>query len=60
LSRDTLPKAGRFVIYGGLGPAGYWRDWFLKQPELSGWRATSLGSFGDVLAVVFEPPIAAR
>jgi hypothetical protein len=60
LSRDTLPKAGRFVIYGGLGPAGYWRDWFLKQPELAGWRATSLGSFGDVLAVVFEPAIGAR
>jgi Dolichyl-phosphate-mannose-protein mannosyltransferase len=48
---------GRFLIYGGLGPAGYWRDWFLKQPELAGWRATSLGSFGDVLAVAFEPPV---
>jgi hypothetical protein len=60
LSRDTLPKAGRFVIYGGLGPAGYWRDWFLKQPELAGWRANSLGSFGDVLAVALEPSIGAR
>jgi hypothetical protein len=60
LSRDTLLRARRFVIYGGLGPAGYWRDWFLKQPELAGWRATSLGSFGDVLAVVFEPAIGAR
>lgn len=60
LSRQTLPRAGRFVIYGGLGPAGYWRDWFLKQPELAGWRARSLGSFGDVLAVVLEPAIGAR
>jgi len=60
LSRETLPHAGRFVIYGGLGPAGYWRDWFLKQPEFAGWRATSLGSFGDVLAVVFEPAILAH
>lgn len=60
LSRDTLLHAGRFVIYGGLGPSGYWRDWFLKQPELTGWRATSLGSFGDVLAVVLEPASGAR
>ncbi len=60
LTRDTLSRTGRFVIYGGLGPAGYWRDWFLQQPELAGWRATSLGSFGDVLAVVLEPAIGAR
>jgi hypothetical protein len=50
----TLPHAGRFVIYGGLGPASHWRDWFLKQPELNGWNARSLGSFGDVVAVVLE------
>jgi dolichyl-phosphate-mannose-protein mannosyltransferase len=60
LAQDTLPKIERFVIYGGLGPAGYWRDWFLKQPELAGWSATSLGSFGDVLAVVLEPSTGAR
>lgn len=60
LLSQTLTKTGRFVIYGGLGPAGYWHDWFLKQPELAGWRARSLGSFGDVLAVVLEPASGAR
>ena len=60
LTRGTLARTGRFVIYGGLGPAGYWRDWFLNQPELAGWSANSLGSFGDVLAMVLEPPIGKR
>ena len=55
LARDTLPRAGRFVIYGGDRNVKRWRDWFEKQPELAGWRARDLGSFGDVEAVVMEP-----
>lgn len=55
LSRDTLPHSRRFVIYGGDLNVRRWRDWFERQPELIGWGARDLGSFGDVEAVVMEP-----
>ena len=51
----TLAHAGGFVIYGGLGQTTFWRNWFLRQPELTGWRAREVGSFGDVVVVVLEP-----
>jgi hypothetical protein len=47
---------GRFVLYGGGRNAAAWRDWLRARPELRGWETRELGSFGDVLAVVFTPP----
>jgi hypothetical protein len=57
LAQQTLPASGRFVIYGGIANAHKWRDWFERRPEMAGWRERSLGSFGDVDAVLFERPI---
>jgi len=54
LAKGVLPAAGEFVIYGGKGSVLFWRDWFLARPELWGWRSRTLGSFGDVGAVLFE------
>jgi hypothetical protein len=54
LVEGALPAAGRFVIYGANGGVHFWRDWFEKRPELSGWRHRSLGDFKDVDAVLFE------
>lgn len=54
LLKGALPAAGRFVIYGGNGPAHFWRDWFEHRPELAGWSQRSLGQFRDVQAVLFE------
>jgi hypothetical protein len=54
LLAGTVPAAGRFVLYGGDGPAYFWRDWFEKRPELAGWTHRSLGQFADVEAVLFE------
>jgi hypothetical protein len=45
---------GRFVIYGGAGQAGYWRDWFARRPEFAGWRILRPGPFADVDVFVFE------
>ena len=56
LARDTLAVYGRFLIYGQGVHVKFWRDWFLERPELAGWRTRSLGSFGDVGAVLFEKP----
>ncbi len=47
----ALPDAA-FVLYGGGRNAERWRD-RLARP---GWQVHSLGSFGDVLALVFVPP----
>ncbi|HYW46305.1 MAG TPA: glycosyltransferase family 39 protein [Bryobacteraceae bacterium] len=54
LARDVLPAARRFVIYGGAGQAGYWREWFEKRPELAGWHVSRPGPFADVDVFVFE------
>jgi len=54
LDRKALARSHRFVIYGGDSNVRFWRNWFAKQPELAGWSAHSLGSFGDVGAVLFE------
>jgi hypothetical protein len=54
LLQGALPSAGRFVIYGANGGAHYWRDWFEKRPELTGWKHRSLGDFKDVDVVLFE------
>jgi hypothetical protein len=48
LVRGALPATGRFLVYGGAGQAGYWRDWFAKQPELADWHVARLGPFRDV------------
>ena len=54
LAAGVLPASGRFLIYGGAGQAGYWRDWFAKRPETAGWRISRPGPFGDVDVFVFE------
>lgn len=54
LSRDTLARSKRFVIYGGDYNVWYWREWFAARTELSGWRPKRLGPFGDVDVVLFE------
>ncbi len=51
-----LTRAPRFAIYGQSPAVAFWRSWFLARPELAGWRARSLGSFGDVSVIVIEPP----
>jgi hypothetical protein len=56
LTRDSLVQAREFVIYGGNRVANFWRDWFLAQPALEGWRLRRLGPFGDVEVLVFERP----
>jgi len=54
LSRDTLARSHRFVIYGGDHNVWFWREWFAARRELSGWRERRLGPFGDADVVVFE------
>jgi hypothetical protein len=54
LSSTRLPAAGRFVIYGGDRNVEFWQSWFSQRPELRGWTARQLGSFGDVKAVLME------
>jgi hypothetical protein len=49
-----LAQAGRFAIYGGDANVRFWKGWFLAQAQLSRWSARSLGSFGDVEAVLLE------
>ena len=56
LSRETLPQAGRFFVFGGDRNVRYWTNWFAAQPELLAWKHRALGPFGDVEAVVFERP----
>ncbi len=51
-----LMRAPRFAVYGQSPAVAFWRSWFLARPELAGWRARSLGAFGDVSAIVIEPP----
>ncbi len=54
LARDTLSSSHRFLIYGWEPQVHFWRDWFARRPEFSGWRQRRLGPFADVDAVVFE------
>jgi len=56
LAAETLAVHDRFFIYGDGINVIFWREWFLKRRELAGWRAKSVGSFGDVGVVVFEKP----
>jgi len=56
LAHGTLAPSGKFVIYGGDRAAQFWRSWFSGRPEFAGWRIRSLGSFGDVVVLVFEKP----
>ncbi len=54
LLQEKLRPAGRFLIYGGAGQAGFWRKWFAGRSELMGWTNASLGDFADVEAIAFE------
>jgi hypothetical protein len=54
LCQDVLPKSRRFVLYGPDMNVRRWRDWFLRRPELAGWSARTLESFGDVNVVIFD------
>ena len=44
---------GRFVLYGGGRNAAAWVEWIETR---TGRRGHTLGNFGDVLAVAFDPP----
>jgi hypothetical protein len=54
LSVQTLAVSTRFVLYGGQGQVGFWRDWFAARPELAGWSNERFRTFGDVEVVVFR------
>lgn len=54
LSSRVLSPSQKFIIYGGDRAVLFWRGWFAARPELAGWRIRPLGSFGDVMALVFE------
>ena len=54
MSESELPKAGRFLIYGGDLVVKDWTTWFSARPELVGWKHHDIGNFGDVMAVLFE------
>jgi hypothetical protein len=54
LARDTFSSSHRFLIYGWEPQVHFWRDWFARRPEFSGWRQRRLGPFADVDVVVFE------
>ena len=50
----SLVESARFAIYGGDSNVRFWKGWFLAHAEFSRWRARSLGSFGDVEALLLE------
>ncbi|HEX4808884.1 MAG TPA: glycosyltransferase family 39 protein [Bryobacteraceae bacterium] len=54
LSKTTLEREGRFLVYGGQGNVRFWRKWFQKQPEFAGWQEQRLGPFADVDVVLFR------
>lgn len=54
MAGSDLPKAGRFLIYGGDLVVKAWTTWFSARPELAGWKSRNIGDFGDVMAVLFE------
>jgi hypothetical protein len=56
IADSALATSQKFVIYGGDGNVHRWQKFFSQQPELALWHVRSLGSFGDVAAVVFENP----
>jgi hypothetical protein len=56
ISATPLSTSSKFVIYGGDTNVKKWQRFFAARPELAGWRIKTLGTFGDVAAVVFEPP----
>jgi dolichyl-phosphate-mannose-protein mannosyltransferase len=54
LCQDVLPRFRRFALYGPDLNVHRWRDWLLRRPELVGWSAQTLESFGDVNVVIFD------
>lgn len=55
LARGTLSPSGRFLIYGGNGPATFWSKWLAARPELAGW-SYARHEHGDVEVVEFQAP----
>lgn len=51
-----IARLGRFFVYGCRSHASFWENWFKRRPELAGWSARRLGSFGDVVVVEFDRP----
>jgi hypothetical protein len=56
LAKNTLPRAGRFLIYAGARDVRAWRDWYAARPEFARWRSRLLGPFLDVDVALFEAP----
>ncbi len=54
LAQNTLPAAGRFLIYGPAADVARWREWFTARPEFAGWRNRQVGPFLDVDVALFE------
>jgi hypothetical protein len=53
LEQKLIPS-GRFIIYGGVGQASFWRRWFSTRGELAEWQHRRVGMFGDVAVVLFQ------
>lgn len=54
LTQSVLRASRRFLIYGWGPQVNFWRDWFARRAEFTGWRHRRLGPFADVDVVVFE------
>lgn len=54
LAQESLPRSGRFLIYGPAADVDRWREWFTARPEFSGWANRKLGPFLDVDVALFQ------
>jgi 4-amino-4-deoxy-L-arabinose transferase-like glycosyltransferase len=54
LAQESLPRSGRFLIYGPAADVDRWREWFAARPEFSGWGNRKLGPFLDVDVALFQ------
>lgn len=54
LARESLPRSGRFLIYGPASDVDRWREWFAARPEFDGWINRQLGPFLDVDVALFQ------
>jgi mannosyltransferase len=56
LAQGTLRESRRFLIFGWEPQVHFWRDWFGRRAEFSGWSIRRLGPFADVDVVEFVAP----
>jgi len=53
LSAENLSHSHRFLIYGSIASAEYWREWLSGRLELQGWHS-DVSDFGEIRVVVFN------